>query len=426
MNKLWAGILKDLRLLIRDKVGLLFMFLMPVVLVVIVTSIQNKTFEVSSDQQIRLLVCNKDARAYSNELLEAIKKVGMFEVREVSTNLEVAMLNQIMKAEDALIVLIIPSDFTLNLQQRINAISDQALSELGLFEAKQVAQEISLQSLFLYYHPVLQESYRSAIRGGLSASLQIITTKALIQNLYEEMGASSSSDNLEKNLLNDPIEITEIPVSKAGRGQVFNASQHNIPAWTVFAMFFMVISLAGNMVKEKLTGSYLRLKSLPTSFVIAILAKQCTYLMMSIIQVAIILLVGICLFPIIGLPPLYLPSNILGLFIVSIFCALCAVNYAICIGIFAQTQEQANGFGAASVVILAALGGILVPAFAMPEGFQTIMGISPLSWCLKAYHTLFLENGGMSEIFKEIIPLIVISLILQFIAIIGLRRQGLV
>jgi ABC-2 type transport system permease protein len=45
MLKLFAAIKKDLRLLMRDKAALAVMFGMPVLLVVIITSIQNSTFK---------------------------------------------------------------------------------------------------------------------------------------------------------------------------------------------------------------------------------------------------------------------------------------------------------------------------------------------------------------------------------------------
>ena len=53
------------------------------------------------------------------------------------------------------------------------------------------------------------------------------------------------------------------------------------------------------------------------------------------------------------------------------------MSYAICIGIFAETEEQANGFGAVSIVILAAMGGLMVPDFVMPGISDLAMKFSP-------------------------------------------------
>jgi ABC-2 type transport system permease protein len=137
-------------------------------------------------------------------------------------------------------------------------------------------------------------------------------------------------------------------------------------------------------------------------------------------------MIGIWIFPKLGLPSLHLPADLAALFLVTLACGICASSYAICIGVFAETQEQANGFGAVSVVILAAIGGLLVPSFVMPNTFQSLMKISPLHWCLEAYYGLFLEGGNLKDIWMNILSLLTIILFLQLLIWWGLRRKNLI
>jgi len=182
----------------------------------------------------------------------------------------------------------------------------------------------------------------------------------------------------------------------------------------------------GSIVREKLSGSFIRLKTLPTNYLTALLSKQLTYLAVTMVQATVIFAIGIWLFPYMGLPKLNLPADIFGLILVTIICGWCAVSYAICIGVFAHTQEQANGFGAISIVMLAALGGLMVPSFAMPESFRLVMKLSPLHWCLEAYYGLFLEGGKLNDVLVNIIPLLFITLFLQAIAVLGLKLKKLI
>ena len=191
-------------------------------------------------------------------------------------------------------------------------------------------------------------------------------------------------------------------------------------------MFFIVISLAGNVVREKLNGSIVRLKTLPTNFMVALFSKQVVYVGLTLIQAVVIFSIGIWLFPWIGLPKLNLPTDLPALLLVTLVCGFCAASYAICIGVFAETQVQANGFGAVSIVILAAIGGLMVPSFAMPASFGTIMKISPLHWCLEAYYGLFLEGGKLKDILMNILSLLIITILLQVISIAGLRHKKLI
>ena len=170
----------------------------------------------------------------------------------------------------------------------------------------------------------------------------------------------------------------------------------------------------------------MRLKTLPTNYLLALLSKQVTYLCVTLLQTAVIFAIGIWLFPSMGLPKLNLPSDIAGVFIVSLICGWCAVSYAICIGVFAQTQEQSNGVGAVSIVLMAAVGGLLVPSFAMPQSFQFVMKLSPLHWCLEAYYGLFLEGGKLKDVMINILPLVGITLFIQLLVLIGLKRKKLI
>ena len=116
----------------------------------------------------------------------------------------------------------------------------------------------------------------------------------------------------------------------------------------------------------------------------------------------------------------------LALFIITVMCGWCAVSYAICVGVFSNTQEQVNGFGAISIVILSAIGGLMVPSFAMQGFFKNVANLSPMHWCIQAYYTLFLEGGKLKDIMNNIIPLFIITVLLQFITILGLKRKNLI
>jgi ABC-2 type transport system permease protein len=96
------------------------------------------------------------------------------------------------------------------------------------------------------------------------------------------------------------------------------------------------------------------------------------------------------------------------------------------VGVFAQTHEQCNGIGAVSVILMAAIGGLLVPSFAMPASFKLAMNISPLHWALEAYYGLFLEGGKLKDVLINILPLFAITVVLQLLAIWGLKRKNLV
>jgi ABC-2 type transport system permease protein len=309
---------------------------------------------------------------------------------------------------------------------RAGSVSKKALSDFGVKADSTTDSSGSIEPITLYYHPVLQESFRASVKGALRSALQLVETRQVVRTLYFSLNEKEMPASFEHEIVGNQTGINEIPVSRDGSRKVPNATQHNVPAWTIFAMFFIVISLGANVVREKLSGSFLRLRTMPTNFALALLSKQITYLLVTLLQALLIFSLGIWLFPHIGLPALNLPADKLGLLVVCIACGWCAVSYAICIGVIAQTNEQANGFGAISIILMAAVGGILVPSFAMPASFQGVMRISPLHWCLEAFYGLFLEEGKLKDVILKILPLLGITLLIQILTAIALKRKNLI
>lgn len=426
MFKLWSTILKDMRILTRDRLGLVFMFVMPIVLAIVITAVQNSTFEMLNTNTVPMLLCNRDTGEAGKQLETAIIKVGMFNLKQVTPDVTEKEISDRMHAKDAVIAIIIPADFTQKIKQKANLTAKKALHNFGMQTDSVVIDSSSIQPITLLYHPVLQESFRHSIQGALHSALLMVQNREVLKSLYFSLNETNLPDSLEHELMSNQITINEIPVSRDGSRNIPNASQHNVPAWTVFAMFFIVISLGGSVIREKLNGSFVRLKTLPTNYLIALISKQLSYLFVTVVQAAVVFSIGIWLFPSMGLPKLNLPADLTGVIIVTLICGWCAVSYAILIGVLSKTQEQANGIGAVSIVLMAAVGGLLVPSFAMPESFQFVMKLSPLHWCLEAYYGLFLEGGKLKDVILNIIPLLGITFVIQLITLYALKRKNLI
>jgi ABC-2 type transport system permease protein len=429
--KLWATILKDIRILVRDKVGLVFMFAMPILLVVVVTAIQNSTFEAVNANKVPMLVCVRDTGSTASAFITSIEGIGMFRLTRVPPGTSDRALSDRVHGKEAMIALVVPIDFSRRMDANAALVAGKALNSFGLQEDPAAtgtpASGGAPDPVTIFYHPVLQESFRRSVKGGVSGALQLLESKLVLQAVYRSINDKPLSDSMENVLLaGRQDDIKEVSVSRDGEPGIPNAAQHNVPAWTIFAMFFVVLSLGASVVREKINGSFVRLKTLPTSYVVALLSKQITYLCVTMLQAIVIFAIGIWLFPCLDLPALRLPHDWAALLVVTLICGWCAVSYAICVGVFARTQEQANGFGAISILILAVIGGLMVPGFVMPDGMKVLMNASPLHWCLEAYYALFLEGGKLSDVWVNILPLIAITVGIQILTLWGLKRKQLI
>lgn len=425
MRKLIASLKKESFILLNDKVGLLLMFMMPIFLVFIITLVQDSTFKLVSENKIDILINNKDNGTLGDTLISFLKKSGAFEI-QVNRELSNQKCNEIISSEKKLLAIVIPANFSNNLEFKSRKISNKMLSELGLEITKSKEESKEKQDLIVFYDPVLQENYRLSMGNIIASYIGAIENQTMVSQLYKEMGYENVPSDLMKMMYANQTKIKQIPSSTSESKLIPNATQHNIPAWSIFAMFFMVVSLGGNIVKEKTNGSFIRLKTIPTSFSLLLVSKLFIYLFVSLLQLSVIFSIGYFIFPLIGLPQLTMPDSIFKLLVVAIACALAAISYAMLIGIYFTTQEQANGFGAVSIIIFAAIGGIWVPTFVMPEFLQNLSMVSPLHWCLEQFYTLFLRAGTWSELSTGLLVLFSFSFVCLLLIILKLKKQKLI
>lgn len=423
MFKLWVAIKKEFQILMYDKAGLAVMFGMPLLLVYVITIIQDSAFKIVNENKISILIVNKDKGAEGQKLVDLMKVSGLFDLSQKDS---VQNIKQVMDQEDYLTGLVIASNFTEKITDKANLVSSTMMNELGLGEPNGLPKKIKLPALDFYHDPVLQENYCFSIINMVDAFLKSIEGELFINQMCEQLELTESPQQLKEAMIENRVPINRIPATTSDSDKLPNSTQHNVPAWTIFAMFFMVVSLGNNIVKERLNGSFIRLKTMPTSFSLVLGAKMLLYLAAAVAQVTLVFSSAKLTFPLLGLPELTLPSNQLGFVFMVLLSGLAAVSYAMLVGTMVRTQEQAHGFGSMSIVILAAIGGIWVPSFVMPEYMQTISLISPLNWCLEGFYILFLKGGSWAALQNVVIGLMIFIAVCLSLAFVKLKKDKII
>lgn len=408
MYKLWVSIKKEFFLLRNDKAGLVMMFLMPILMVFIISIIQDSAFKVVNENKVSVLILDHDQANNSNVLVEEFKSSNFFNVEVLPNNVTTEEMGKLMLRKKILTGVYIPKGYSEFLDSKVTCLNQTLFEKAGIENKQKGVCEFDKSVIEFYHDPVLQENYAMSIITLIKTFVRKRESRLIIDDIAATMELQDA-DALFNILKDNQVEVTSEVVGYGGQNVTPNTSQHNVPAWTIFAMYFMVISLGSNIVKERLNGSFLRLKTMPTTFSLVLLAKYLVYLIAVFLQVITIFFLAKTTFPLIGLPALDLPDNLLSTFVVILLSATSAICFASLIGIAMKTQEQANGFGAISVVILAALGGIWVPSFVMPDYMKVIMRVSPLYWCLEAFYILFLKGGSWKELAPILLGLFTFS-----------------
>lgn len=397
MFKLFSSLRKELLLLINDKVGLALMFLMPLLLVFIITIIQDSAYKMVNENQIPLLVVNKDKGQQGGRLVDLLQKSGLFKIDSQNAIGQESLKSELL-SRGKMIALYIPSTFSAGLESNAEDVSSILMDDLGLERDTAAREKIPMPRLSFYNDPVLQENYSYSVISVIQSYMSVIENSLMIDRMYANMDIAQRSEKLKEKMISNRVGIEQIIASSNNSTVIPNSTQHNVPAWTIFAMFFMVVSLGSNIVKERVNGSFLRLKTMPTTFMVVMFSKMTIYVIVAALQVALTFSMGVWILPKLGLPKLSVPDNIIATVAVIFISSMAAVSYALMIGAFAKTEQQANGFGAISIIIFGAIGGILVPTFVMPGFMQFFSNFSPLHWCLEGFYVLFLKGGSWQEL----------------------------
>jgi len=402
----------------RDIGGIVIIFLMPLLLIITITLIQDSTFKNLEGSKIPIIFIDNDHSEISKRIESELKASKSFQLlTEYSEN----SAKEAVFSGEYQMAIVIPQNLTKDINSNIDSKVQTIVSSFGL-EADSTATKVvasKAKDIHLYFDPATNAGFKNSVMNAINKMVFEIENKKIYKAFQDQLGTTEDLDN--KSL----ITFKEI-VPKSALEAKPNSVQHNVPAWALFAIFFIVVPLSINLVKEKSQGTSVRVRVSPTPYYIHILGKTFTYLIICVIQFLLMVAVGVYLFPYMDLPQFDVTGKMFNLIIVTLFAGLAAIGFGVLLGTIADTQEQSAPFGATSVVVLAAVGGIWVPVFLMPEFMQKIAAFSPMNWGLNAYYDIILRNSGIGEISKELIFLFLFYVAMVAIALFYERKQNAV
>jgi len=389
---------KDLLVIVRDRAGLAMLFLMPVALVLIMTAMQDNTFRAINESGIRMVLLNEDRDSLGAAIEKEIAASQMFSIQhEINGRRPTpGEVREAVAAGKFQIGLVIPAHATRQIRERVQKNVERVFSGDTLAPAPE--EPVIIQ---LYADPATRNSLRSSLQESIGAYSARIESRIIFNELALEINRRMMIPVSNMNrMTNQVVYYKEEYVARNDRTTIPNSTQHNVPAYTLFAMFFIVIPFAGAMIREREDGSQARLLTMPCRLSTLLFSKVLIYLLVCYLQFVTIILMGIYLFPLLGLPQLMLNGRFAVLTLMALTAALAAIGYGIAVGTLARTHQQAAIFASISVVILAAIGGIWVPVFIMPPFLRLLSSLSPLNWGLNGFYDIFLRNAG----FREVVP----------------------
>ncbi len=404
MNKFLASFVKEILLLIRDRAGMISLFVMPVILVFVMTVIEDSALNSLVDHQIPILYCNPSNDSLGNAVKKGLDETNAFTVLDSvdGQNLDRTRTRQLIADGKYPAGVIIPNGATDTLRSNARKLVLKTFAEIGLGDTVNKLASFDSVVVDIYYDPAAKNALKAVVEGAIAQHSAIIVGK-LISNMYSEILSEILPGDKKLNVdYPQMISMNKQFASKPDNTIAPNSTQHNVPSWTLFAMFFILIPLAGSIIQEKDGGTYMRLVTMPRTYVSTFAGKIVVYLIVCVLQVIILFSMGHYIIPFAGMPGLQLGTHFDALAAVVLITAFAAVGFGVLVGSMATSYQQAASVGVILIIILASLGGLWMPVYYMPKGMQGLTVYSPLSWSLTSFYDLFLRNADLKDVAHNI------------------------
>ena len=406
-----ASLVKELKLLSRDLHGLAVLFVMPITFMLIMSLALSRDADPHHGSRIALVGVAND---------------------KINTQFAAAL------AQDDIQVALMPPE---KLAEAQNGLHNKQF-QLVLHNPNRIADNLAdNQPLQIYVAPDAEPSWLAAVKGVLRQHY----TETRINVYFDGSGITIDNPKLpadirreiqkkvdEKNaeqldavsaFLHRPM--LEEHYLSAGSGAVAkpNAVQHSVPAWLIFGMFFIMIPLSNVMALERQTNTITRLRLARAGAAGLMAAKLVPYFLINQLQFVGMLLLGRYLLPEIGVSALVLNGSLAPYALLSAAVSATALGYALLISVCAKSTEHAVVLGGGGIILMAALGGIMVPAHVMPEAMQQLTWVSPMAWGLKAFQALLLNRSGWDGIMPYLALLAGFAAVSLMLATLVYQRQ---
>ncbi len=380
---------KDLLILLKDRGTLLFTFLLPVVFV-LAFSLADIAGSGSGQEGIALAVVNGDSGSAGQRLIDGLAGGGLRIEPWQTEDAQRAFADG-----DLARYLLIPPDLSqvglehstsLRLVTHPDANAETTQAVLAVIQGVAADMELELQLVATF------EQMGDMLQAA-PAEYQVFTADVTIAQAESQWERSASSPL---------IAVEETVPQGSGEKIDLNSTQLRVPGFTVLFVFLTAQSVAASLFTEKRQGTFRRLLAAPVRRSSLLMGKMLPNFAVGLAQIAVIFAVGRWILPLLGLEPLSLGHDPLGLIVTSAVVALCSTGVGIFIAGLARTEMQVGGLSSVLLWVMGALGGSFYPTFLMSGFLRTASQLVPHSWALRAYNGLLVEGGTLVDILPEL------------------------
>jgi ABC-2 type transport system permease protein len=260
-------------------------------------------------------------------------------------------------------------------------------------------------TVYLVSDPAMNLQLLATVKGAIQSVIERRVLLVRVPQHFKEMFGGLG--DMERQIDNMPGNQNKSERERSGVdfihtfpkgysvGKYPSSTEQNVPAYTIFGVFFIVLTLASSFLQEKKDGTFQRILAAPLSKAALLIGKLLPYYLVNLIQIALMFSVGVIVFEM-------KLGNPLALLMVSLALAAAANGLGLLVAALGKTEAQVNGLSVLLAITLSALGGMMVPTFIMPGLMKSLSLFTPHAWALAGYHDIIVRGLSVKQILPEV------------------------
>ncbi len=397
--------LKDLRLLIRDRAGAFLAFGWPLVLAVFFGALGP--IGAKPLNAIEVAYVDEDQSDASKTFVRRVREGG--EIELVPETREQAV-RSVAKGERAA-YMVIPEGF--GAAQENPFWGQPARLQLGVDPRRQATTRVLRGRLIAHGYSGLQETFTDpkALGRSVAESMRQLEraqdldprVREPLESFLEEAGRfAQTAPALRGEDGSGPLQPIAIEVSEVRGAEVGippNPFAVTFTQGIIWAIIACAATFGVSLVNERQNGTLLRLCVAPIGRG-QVLAGKALACLLAIVGVTVVLL-AIAVFAF-GVRPV--SWGLLAMAIGGVASAF--VGIMMVLAVVGRTAQSAAGLSWAILMVLAMLGGGMLPIFMMPEWLQQAAKLSPVNWALLAMEGAIWRDWSFVEVLTPTLALV--------------------
>lgn len=397
--------LKEFKVVFRESGGLLYMFMMPVALLIVFNMIFAGAFSSSGDRPIMLPVANLDRGELAAKVIDRLDSTDWVEVefqQDGGTPYSEADVIGLVEDNRRNYALIFPADFSEKIQAgqevTVPLYVDPALSI-------QFTGPVTGSVTGAFFAVVFREQMKTTIPPRIEAGMKDIEKDLGIQipsvikeklasgelvNQYLEQFQSGDSDGFNEDSLLAKLDLRQPPSVKTE--EFPTVYQQNLSGYSVLSVFFIITTIGVAFSRENRDGTFRRILAAPVSRSAFLAGKLLPYVVINFLQVAVLIALSVVFYH------TDLGNSPLALVVITLCMSLSACGVGLLMVTLFKSEQKMESVSVVVVLISTALSGAFVPRFIMGEFVQNVSLAVPQSWALVAYQDVMVRGKGLIDV----------------------------